>query len=255
MKFCVLASGSRGNAIWVEEDDVAILLDCGLPLIQLKTRAKAAGLTWEKLAAVFVSHEHRDHFLGLGPLCRKEKIPAFVNQGTKEALTPLVGPSINWQILRTGDVADCGPLKVRTIAISHDTSDPVAFRVEGASGASLGLATDMGEPTNLVRQHFKGLDALVLEFNHDYQMLMNGRYPWPVKQRVRSRTGHLSNEVAARLAAELHHQDLKHLILAHLSAENNAPNLAHQAAQEAIGTIEPIVASQDEPSLVFDLSR
>lgn len=251
MKFCVLASGSRGNAIWVEEGDLAILLDCGLSFKEFKRRADLAGLEIRKLGCVLVSHEHRDHISGLGPLTRALKIPALANRETSERAAPHVG-KVNWQIFSTGDRLDFGPLKVKTLPISHDTPDPVAFLIESAAG-SLGLATDMGVPTGLVRQKLKGLAALILEFNHDFRLLMEGPYPWHLKQRVRSRVGHLANDVAAELAAELHHQDLKHLVLAHLSETNNSPDLAIKAAREAIGeALEPEAAGQWDPSRIFE---
>lgn len=251
MKFCVLASGSRGNSIWVEEGDLAILLDCGLSFKELKRRVDLVGLDLRKLACVLVSHEHRDHISGLGPVTRALKIPALANRETGERAAPQVG-KVNWQHFTTGDRLDFGPLKVRTLPISHDTPDPVAFLIESAAG-SLGLATDMGVPTGLVREKFRGLAALILEFNHDFRMLMEGPYPWHLKQRVRSRVGHLANDVAAELAAELHHQDMKHLILAHLSETNNSPEAALKAARQALGeTLEPEAANQWNPTRIFE---
>lgn len=250
MRFCLLASGSRGNAVWVEEGDLAILLDCGLSFREFKARAELAGLDTKKLACVLVSHEHRDHLSGLGPLVRALKIPALANPGTRANAEPLAG-RVTWETFTTGDTLDFGPLKVRTLSISHDTADPVAFLVESPAGA-LGLATDLGVPTELIRQKFRGLRALILEFNHDYRMLMEGPYPWPIKQRVRSRVGHLANETAAELAAELYHQDLQHLVLAHLSETNNSPELALTAARRALGeALEPVAADQWTPTPIF----
>ena len=251
MKFCVLASGSRGNAVWVEEGDLAIAVDCGLSASEFKRRAEEAGLEMGKLACVLISHEHRDHIGGLGPLTRKLKIPALANQATMEGAHPIVG-QVKWETFTTGDTLNFGPLKVRTMSISHDTPDPVAFLIESAAG-SLGLATDMGTPTGLIRQKFKGLRALILEYNHDFRALMDGPYPWYLKQRVKSRTGHLSNEDAAALTAELYHRDLKHLVLAHLSETNNRPELALKAAREALGEVlEPEAANQWRPTRVFE---
>lgn len=251
MKFCVLASGSRGNAIWVEEGGLAVVLDCGLSAIEFKRRADEAGLDLSKLGCVLVSHEHRDHIGGLGPLTRKHKIPALANQATRDAAEPMVG-AVKWQIFTTGDTLNLGPIRVRTIPISHDAADPVAFLLESDSG-SLGVATDLGVVTHIIREKFRGLRSLILEFNHDFHALMEGPYPWPLKQRVKSRIGHLSNEDAAQLAAELYHQDLKHLVLAHLSETNNRPELALKAAQEALeGQLEPEAASQWRPTKVFE---
>ena len=252
MKFCALASGSQGNAVWVEEGGLAILLDCGLPYREFKNRARLAGLDPGRLGCVLVSHEHTDHISGLGPLCRALKIPALANRATWESMAERVG-RVTWETFSTGDTLSFGPFKIRTMPISHDTPDPVAFLIQSPSG-DLGLATDMGAPTGLVRQKFQGLAALILEFNHDYRRLMEGPYPWPLKQRVRSRIGHLDNETAAGLAAELYHSDLRHLVLAHLSETNNSPELALQAAREALyDSIEPVVAGQWSPTRVFEL--
>lgn len=252
MKFCLLASGSRGNSLWVEEGDVALLVDCGLSFKELKRRAVLMGLEVSKLVCVLVTHEHRDHISGLGPVCRSLKIPALGNKGTWEKAEVHVG-KVEWQNFTTGDTLDLSPFKVRSLSISHDAENPVAFVLE-SSGAKLGLATDLGAPTALVRQKFKGLDALILEFNHDYRLLLDGPYPWPLKQRVRSRIGHLANDVAAQLASELYHRDLQHLVLAHLSETNNHPDLALKAAKEILGKkLEPVAASQNEPTRLFEI--
>ena len=251
MKFCILASGSRGNAVWVEESGLALLIDCGLSARECQNRAIAAGLDISKIGAILVSHEHRDHISGVGPLARRLNVPVLANRDTWALAGPVAG-RVAHQPFTTGDVLDFGPLKVRTFSISHDTPDPVAFVVESSNGA-LGLATDLGAPTTLVRHHLKGLAALILEFNHDFHMLMEGPYPWPLKQRVRGRTGHLANDVAAELAAELYHHDLKHLILAHLSETNNRPELAIEAARQTLDdALEPVAASQNHPTIVFE---
>lgn len=251
MKFCLLASGSRGNAVWVEEGGLALLIDCGLSFVEFKRRADLAGLDLKKLAAILVTHEHRDHISGLGPVARKLQIPVLANPATRERAAPLVG-KVTWDTFTVGDPLPFGPLTVRTFPISHDAADPVGLVVESPAGR-LGLATDLGEPTHLVRQKLKGLSALILEFNHDYRLLMEGPYPWPLKQRVRSRHGHLANEVAAALAAELYHRDLRHLVLAHLSETNNHPDLALKAAREALNeALEAQAAGQWRPTPIFE---
>lgn len=251
MKFCLLASGSRGNAIWVEEGDLALLVDCGLSFKELNARAGLAGLDVGKLSCVLVSHEHRDHISGLGPLARALKIPVLANRETCERASSVVG-KVKWENFTTGDELDFGPIKVKTFPISHDTPDPVGFRLESGAGV-LGLATDTGAVTSLIKQKLKGLSALILEFNHDYRRLMEGPYPWPLKQRVRSRVGHLSNEDAAALALDLMHHDLKLLVLAHLSETNNSPELALKAARQTVGEqVEPVAAGQWAPTAVFE---
>jgi phosphoribosyl 1,2-cyclic phosphodiesterase len=251
MKFCLLASGSRGNCLWLEEAEVAVAVDCGLTAREFLRRAHAAGLDPGRLTALIISHEHRDHLSGVGPLARRLNLPVLANRATRDLAEAVTGP-LKWEIFTTGDTLTFGPLKIRTLPISHDAADPVAFLTESPAGR-LGLATDLGAATELLRQKFQGLDALVLEFNHDYRRLIDGPYPWPLKQRIRSRTGHLANEDAAALVAELRHADLKHLVLAHLSETNNHPDLALAAARKVLGnTVEPVVAGQHEATRVFE---
>ena len=252
MKFCLLASGSRGNCLWLEESEVAVAVDCGLTAREFLRRAESAGLDPGRLAALVISHEHRDHLNGVGPLARRLKLPVLANQATRDLAEAVTGP-LNWEILTTGDTLAFGNLKIRTLPISHDAADPVAFLAESPAGR-LGLVTDLGAATELLRRRFLGLNALVLEFNHDHRLLMDGPYPWPLKQRIRSRTGHLANEDAAALVAELNHVGLRHLVLAHLSETNNHPNLALAAARKALGeTLEPVVAGPYEATRVFEL--
>ncbi|UQZ90820.1 MBL fold metallo-hydrolase [Deltaproteobacteria bacterium Smac51] len=252
LRFCLLASGSKGNAIWVEEGPLAVVIDCGLSAKEFKARAAMRGLDLKKLKAVIISHEHRDHIQGVGPLARSLDLTVIANAATQAACANFVG-KVRWDEFATGDTMNFGHLRVQTMSISHDAAEPTAFVIESDSGA-LGLATDLGAVTNLVRQRLLGLRSLILEFNHDYDRLMEGPYPWPLKQRVRGRTGHLANEEAAELAARLYHSDLKHLVLAHLSQTNNTPELALKAANQALKeVIEPIAAGQDEPTIVFDL--
>ncbi len=255
MRFCLLASGSRGNAIWVEEGGVAVAVDNGLSAREFRLRAARRGLDLKKLAAVIISHEHRDHINGVGPLARALKIKVHANEATMEAARPYLH-KVEEKIFTTGEAIDFGPLRVHTLPISHDAAEPVAFVIEGRDGA-LGLATDLGAVTNLVRQRLMGLTSLILEFNHDYDRLMEGPYPWPLKQRVRSRTGHLANEDAAELVAQIYHSGLKHLVLAHLSQTNNTPLLALKAAREALKDVadeafKPVAAGQDEATELFE---
>lgn len=230
---------------------MAIVIDCGLSAREFLTRAAAAGLDASRIGAILVSHEHRDHISGIGPLARRLKVPVLSNRDTWELGGPMAG-RVSHEPFTTGDTLTFGPLRVHTFSVSHDTPDPVGFVVESPAGR-LGLATDLGVPSTLVRHHLQGLAALILEFNHDFNMLMEGPYPWPLKQRVRGRNGHLANDVAAELAADLYHQDLRHLVLAHLSETNNQPELAVRAAREALDdALEPVPAYQDRPTIVFE---
>jgi phosphoribosyl 1,2-cyclic phosphodiesterase len=253
LRFCLLASGSKGNCVWVEEDGRAIIVDNGLSFVELKKRAQSAGINLASVRDVIISHEHTDHVQGVGPAARKLGLTVHVSQPTAEA----AGAHLKNLAIRhfePGQTLDFGFLKVKTITGSHDCADPSVFVVEGGRHR-LGLATDLGVATALVRQEFSGLSALILEFNHDLQMLLSGPYPYFLKQRVRSRKGHLSNEQAAELLHELQHHNLQQVVLAHLSEVNNTPALALAAALASFGQSPPPVAaaSQWEPTEVFTL--
>ena len=253
IRFCNLASGSKGNAIWVESDETAILVDNGLSGKELKRRMALVGLDPQRLKAIVVSHEHRDHTHGVGVLARMFKIPVYANQGTLNRATFIIG-KINPVIFRTGNDFTIGDLRIHPISVSHDASDTVGFTFE-ANGTRLGLATDLGKSTTLVREHLSGCQGLILEFNHDMEMLINGPYPWDLKNRVKGRRGHLSNPDAAELLSILDHAGLKHVTLAHLSETNNQPELALEAARQAVSRpgFTLVAAEQDNPTGIITI--
>ncbi|MEW5721621.1 MAG: MBL fold metallo-hydrolase [Thermodesulfobacteriota bacterium] len=223
IKFCVLSSGSKGNALWVEAGGRAVLVDCGLTLKELRRRLRSTGLDPARLEAIVVSHEHRDHISGVGVTARRLRLPVHINQGTLKRVPETAG-RFRTEIFETGKEFSTAGLVLRPFSLSHDTADPVGFTFE-QDGVKLGLATDLGVSTNLVRERLGGCQALILEANHDYDMLMTGPYPWPLKQRVNSRRGHLSNKDSAELLAAVEHPGLKTVVLAHLSEVNNHPDL------------------------------
>ncbi|MDR0356722.1 MAG: MBL fold metallo-hydrolase [Deltaproteobacteria bacterium] len=254
MRLCVLASGSKGNCIWVEEERRAVLLDNGLSYKEFSQRAKAVGLNQAFLKDVAVSHEHSDHVKGIGPLARKLKLTVHMTEGAAEAADQVIGEA-QVKTFQAGDEISLGPLRLKTVTGSHDCRDPVVFVVSGAK-KSVGVVTDLGAATNLVRGAIKDVDALVLESNHDLTMLLNGPYPLFLKQRVRSRQGHLSNEQAGDLLKEVCHSGLGLVVLAHLSEVNNTPELAKTAALKALKEVghRPTlaVASQNMPTKIFE---
>ena len=220
----MLASGSKGNAVWIEAGDEAILIDCGLSGKEVRRRMALAQVDPRKLKAIIVTHEHRDHLHGVGIAARFFKIPVYMNQPTLDVAGPGLGP-INPVLFRTGFDFKIGPFTIHPFSTSHDAADPSGFTFE-YGGVALGLATDLGVATSLVRQRLKGCRGLILESNHDPRMLMEGPYPWETKRRVKGRLGHLSNEESAELLDILVHRDLETVILAHLSETNNMPELA-----------------------------
>lgn len=232
IRFCVLSSGSKGNAIWIETEEQALLVDSGLSGKELKRRIGQSGLDPAKLKAILVTHEHRDHISGVGIAARTFNVPVWINEPTFRQANSGLG-KIRMECFRTGGDFGFGNLNIHAFSISHDCSDPVGFIFE-SKGVRLGLATDLGVVTNLVREHLTGCQALIVESNHDPKMLMEGPYPWETKRRVRGRRGHLSNADTAELVAAVDHKELEFVVLAHLSETNNLPDLALEEVGRAV---------------------
>ena len=255
MRFCLLASGSKGNCLWVEADGRAVLFDNGLPYVDFQRRAALAGLDEAKATDVVVSHEHGDHIGGVGPLARALDLQVHATSALARECGHRMG-NVRLRTFEAGQELDFGPLSVAALTGSHDTVDPIAFVIRRGA-KSLGLATDLGVVTSLIKESFRGLDALVLEFNHDLAMLVHGPYHPVLKQRVRSRRGHLSNDQAAEALRELNHPRLRVLVLAHLSETNNTPELALKAAEAALKSSphrpKLTVATQDRPTPTFEI--
>ncbi|MFW6082343.1 MAG: MBL fold metallo-hydrolase [Desulfosalsimonas sp.] len=231
LSICVLASGSKGNCIYIKSNKTAILFDAGLSGIQLEHRMKQRDICPKSLDAIVVSHEHSDHITGVGVLSRRYGLPVHINPATQKAIPEQLGRIGKLRSFERGLCFRINELVIRPFSVSHDAAQPAAFTVE-SGGMKIGIATDLGFAPNMVKQHLKNCDLLVLEANHDYAMLEQGPYPWPVKQRIKSRTGHLSNETARDLLMEVMGERLKHVILAHLSEANNTPEKALSVVSE-----------------------
>ena len=235
VKFCVLASGSSGNAALVATENTRILVDAGLSMRELRKRLASIGESLEDIDAILVTHEHSDHVCGLPILAR--------NKGVRAAIfvTRLTAPAIDWgekppdrlDAFQAGASFQIGDVVVQSFGIPHDAIDPVGYCFE-AQGVRVGVATDLGYVPESVKFHLRRTNVLLLEANHDLDMLKVGPYPWSVKQRVMSRVGHLSN----LHMSEYLMQDLENctadLILGHLSEQNNHPAIVHMIAAEAL---------------------
>ncbi|BBO76453.1 MBL fold metallo-hydrolase [Desulfosarcina widdelii] len=230
---CVLASGSRGNAIYVSDGRTAILIDAGLSGIEIQRRMAAKGLDPGGLDAILVSHEHADHIQGVGVLSRRFGLTVHISDATREASQSALGKLAAIHPFTCGRNFPIGDLVVHPFSISHDAVDPAGFTIR-CNGSKVGVATDLGIATSVVKTHLQSCDILILEANHDDRMLIDGPYPWPLKQRIRGRSGHLSNEDAASLLDGLRHDRLAHVILAHLSEENNTPDIAREAIETVL---------------------
>lgn len=250
LQVCVLASGSRGNAVWISDGTTTVLVDAGLSGVEIQRRLAARGLAERPINAIIVTHEHNDHIHGVGVLSRRHKIPVWASSPTFAAASQM-GKLFEQCAFQCGRGFDLGRLRVHPFATSHDAADPVGLVIT-CNGVKIGIATDLGIATGLVRTHLKACDLLVLEANHDPLMLENGPYPWPLKQRISGRSGHLSNRDARCLLAELQHEGLRHVILAHLSEINNTPETALAEVGPALTCRADLhVALQDRPTELF----
>ncbi len=233
MKFCVLGSGSRGNATYIESDSVALLIDSGFSGVELERRLAAIDVSPAKLAGILVTHEHTDHVRGVGILARKYKLPVIANSGTFAAAQAKIGDVPHYQEFETGRSFNFAGFAIHPFAVSHDSAEPVGFVVSRDS-CSLGYCTDTGMVSRLISHHLNGCHGLIIESNHDPEMLRNGPYPLYLQQRIRSRTGHLANKDAASFVAELCHEGLRHVVLAHISEKNNDHALVLDTARTAL---------------------
>jgi phosphoribosyl 1,2-cyclic phosphodiesterase len=246
MRFASLGSGSKGNALLIEVKDTLVLLDCGFGLAEVTTRMSRAGFAPDDLDAIIVTHEHGDHGGGVGKLSARHEIPVYLTRGTFSGMRAegraIAGPRFIDAYTRFS----IGDIEVTPYTVPHDAREPVQFALSDGT-ARLGVLTDTGVPTPHIVQALSGVDALVLECNHDLEMLESGSYPWPLKKRIASRLGHLDNGTAAALLARLDNSKLVHIFAAHLSRENNTRELARAALAGALGCAQDWIgiAEQD----------
>jgi len=254
-----LGSGSRGNAFLVEADGTRLLIDAGFSGAQVARRLDQLDVDPESVDLVVVTHEHRDHTSGIGVGARRWGWTLAMNPATHEACAPLLrGGEQTCDLPETG--VRIGALQVEPVRTCHDAADPVAIIVRHLStGLRIGIATDLGRATIPIRQALKGCAFLVLEANHDERLLREGPYPWGVKQRIGGSRGHLSNRLASQLARDLVHPGLEGILLAHLSAECNDPDLAVDRIAEGLlpTRFDGLLASarQEEPSERFTVGN
>ncbi len=258
MKFAVLGSGSRGNATLVEADGTRILVDAGFSARSLARRLESIGVDPDDLHGIVVTHDHGDHTRGMGVFARRHGTPLYLSDRTREACDRLLRGHERVVSYRPGRPFRIGGLRIEPFLTVHDAADPVGVAVvDERRSLRLGLATDLGRPTEQIRHALSGCDALILEANHDEVLLQQAPYPWSVKARIRSSHGHLSNEAAARFVLELLHPRLVAVVLAHLSHESNHPELARDVVGRALrdagwqGVLA--VAGQDEPTGPMDV--
>ncbi len=246
----VLASGSRGNCTIVESCKTKILVDTGISSRETFKRLKALSHDPHSLSAILISHEHSDHVYGLLVLSSKLNIPVFMTGATHEAWAKSLrddcgdSPEIpRLERFSSGQAFSIGDITVTPFTIPHDAADPVGFTFR-AEGIKIGIATDLGYIPPNVGDQLRGCDVLVIESNHDLEMLRGGPYPWSVKQRVMSRVGHLSNEALADFFSSDYDGGAAYVVLAHLSEHNNHPEIARRAAEKALGPRQTLLRNR-----------
>lgn len=256
MQFSVLGSGSRGNCVYIEEGKTGILVDNGFSGKEIEARLRAIGRTLDNIRAICTTHEHNDHVSGIGVISRRCKVPVYANSGTIARAEKKIGIPHSFVEFETGDALAIRDLQVRSFAISHDTADPVGFVISNGR-EYLGYCTDTGKVSKLMELRLARCHGLILEFNHNLEMLKNGPYPLVLQQRVRSSQGHLANEDAALFLKNLIHPRLQVTVLAHLSETNNTPELARSAAVPCFPpghAGELLIAEQDRAIQLISLS-
>ncbi len=233
--FCPLASGSKGNAIYIGTRKTKLLIDAGISFSRLKARLDEINVNIAEIDAVIVTHEHSDHIKGLDVLCKRHSIPVFANAETAKAITDVVDQNISFKIFSTGEDFEYKDVLIHPFSVQHDTLDPVGFTFE-FDGMKLGICADLGFVSTSIQKKLQDCNYLYLESNHEPSMVYASSRPHVYKQRVLGRQGHLSNEECAKLIFELHHDKLQHVYLAHLSDECNHPDKALMITKELLST-------------------
>jgi phosphoribosyl 1,2-cyclic phosphodiesterase len=233
LRFAILGSGSQGNALVIEVDGTRLLLDCGFPSNETVRRLAVLGLVPEQLCGIVVTHEHDDHVGGVARLARKYRLPVWITPGTLRGLEPLFEGIEGLHLIESYAPLCIGDVEVHPFPVPHDAREPAQYLFSDGA-VRLGVLTDVGYATPWIHSMLRTCDALVLECNHDRELLDNGDYPLSLKQRIASRFGHLDNQAAAELLGSLPRSGLQHVIAAHLSLSNNRPELAQAALAAAL---------------------
>lgn len=258
MRLCSIASGSSGNCIYAGTDTTHILVDVGISGKRTEAGLNTLGLSCRDIDGIFITHEHIDHISGLGVLARKYGIPIYATKGTIEGIqrTKSVGNIDKelFQIINADEKLMVKDMTLNPMHISHDAAEPVAYRI-GYGKKRVAIITDLGTYNDYTVECLRGMDALLLEANHDVNMLQVGPYPYYLKQRILGNRGHLSNELSGRLLSELLHDKMQAVILGHLSMENNLPELAYETVRLEITMADNEYKAADFPISVAKRSE
>jgi len=260
MNFVSIASGSSGNCIYVGTDNTHVIVDAGISGKRIETGLNSIGIKADELSGIMITHEHADHIQGLGVMARRYGIPIYATKGTIEGIfeSKSIGdiPKELFVEINADKQFCINDLSINPVSISHDAKEPVAYRINNGN-RSVGVCTDLGVFNDYIVDSFRGVNSILIEANHDVNMLQVGRYPYQLKRRILSDKGHLSNENSGRLLCRLLHDDLSTIMLGHLSEENNLAELAYETVRLEImmdeckyqpEDFELIVASRNERS-------
>lgn len=265
MRFCSIASGSSGNCIYVGSETTHLLVDAGISGKRVESGLNFLDLTGRDVDGILVTHEHSDHIAGIGVLLKRYNIPIYATKGTIEAMRKTTAlkdaDSELFVEVREDEKLTIKDMTIHPMHISHDAAQPVAYRI-GYGSKRVGVCTDLGVYNDYTVECLKGLDALLLEANHDVNMLQVGPYPYYLKQRILGNRGHLSNENAGKLLNSIVHDKLGTIMLGHLSKENNLPELAYESVRMEVTLgdcpykaedFRMMVAKRDEPSPIIEI--
>ncbi len=253
LELCAIASGSSGNCICVGDDNTHVLIDAGISGKRIENGLNEFDLKANEMQGILVTHEHIDHIAGIGVLARRYGIPIYSTEGTIRAIkqSKSVGKIDEslFQVITPGKRFSIGDLIFKPISISHDAADPVAYKVTN-DNKTVAVVTDLGNYNQAIVDELQGLDALLLEANHDIKMLQMGPYPYPLKQRILGDRGHLSNERSGQFLSELLHDHFGTVMLGHLSKENNYEELAYEAVRLEVTLGDNPYKAEDFPMMV-----
>ncbi|OON90988.1 MAG: MBL fold metallo-hydrolase [Candidatus Epulonipiscium fishelsonii] len=258
MKLCTIASGSTGNCTYIKTDAAEILIDVGISGKKATTGLEKIGISPFNIQAIFITHEHLDHIRGVGIFSRRYNIPIFATYKTWQVIDTKIGKveNINKKIIETNTLIIWKDLTIKAFNINHDAVDPVGFIIK-SKNKKLGILTDVGEIDHTIIKELEDCNGLVLEFNHDENMVWACKYPYKVKRRILGRYGHLCNDNAAKILIDVYNKKLKLVVLAHLSNDNNIPELAYLSAKTLLDSnninLNLYVAKKEEISPVFSV--
>lgn len=258
MRLCSIASGSSGNCIYIGSDNTHLLVDTGISKKRIEDGLNELQVKGEEINGIFITHEHIDHIQGLGVFCRKYEVPIYATKGTIAGIQSCktIGkmPDGLLHEIQTDEIFEIGDLKIKPFMISHDANEPTGFRIEDDKKA-IAVATDLGTYDDYIVDNLKGLDAVLLEANHDTHMVEVGPYPYPLKQRVLGSKGHLSNELSGRLLCDILHDKLNCVLLGHLSKDNNFAELAYETVKLEVTMSKTPYNGNDIPLMVADRDK